>query len=65
MNDFGMPPGEMYALNVKTGILPLKTDTYDPSSPWLGNSALKGLYDSRVLKKASEASKYCSQEDVD
>lgn len=48
MNDFGMPPGELYALNIKPGLLPLKTDSYDPSSPWLGNSSLKELYDKRV-----------------
>ena len=41
MNDFGIPPMQLFWMCSKLGYSPLTTDTYDPNSPWLGNSNLK------------------------
>jgi sodium/potassium-transporting ATPase subunit alpha len=44
MNDFGMPSSSLFGMALLAGAQPLPSDSYDPHSPWLGNSTLKDLY---------------------
>lgn len=44
LHDFGVKYSDVRGILGKRIFVPFAGDEYDPSSPWIGNSLLKGLY---------------------
>lgn len=55
MNDYGFKPGTLMGMNLKPGVVPLSTDTYNPYNPLggYGNSNYKYLNADQVVTEGN------------
>lgn len=52
-NDFGFPPSSLQFTSSLPLYIPAQSDVYNPTSPFLGSSTLKALYDARTCNLES------------